>query len=145
MYFKVDRNPSFLTDKLWTAQSDGKFAYFHVDNLNRNSNLENEHSRVVVDLPLLDGSNVWQRWGSTTQDTVQQRWPTHRSRSTGRSPSLSCRSRLISHLIDKILERNIFHSIFQKVHKNQKGCILWHFVLVNSLPTGRSRCYQEIF
>ena len=49
------------------------------------------------------------------------------------------RSRLILQWIDKIDKKNIFQSVFQKVHKNEKRCILWHFVLVTLLPTGRSR------
>ena len=53
------------------------------------------------------------------------------------------RSHLTLRWIDKILKMNIFHSILQKVHKNEKRCILWHFLLVAILPTGRSRVIKK--
>jgi len=62
----------------------------------------------------------------------------HINQSTGRSPSLSWSITPILQWIAKIPRKNIFQSIFQKVHKKWKCSVLWHFVLVTLLPTGQS-------
>jgi len=39
--------------------------------------------------------------------------------------------------------RTFFIQYFRKLHENEKRCILWHFVLVTLLPTGRSRVIKK--
>jgi len=73
---------------------------------------------------------------------VYSRGKQHVDRPVDRRVSV-VQSRLILHWIDKIDKKNIFWWVFQKVHKNEKCCILWHFVLVTLLPTGRSRLMKK--
>ena len=71
------------------------------------------------------------------RDPLHQGWPTRRSRSTGRSPNVKW-----SIAPDFALN---WHDTLNEHFSIKKPlyCILWHFLLVSLLPTGRSRVIKK--